>query len=203
METLTPRRQRRIRKTPEARMTLMQYFDTPETALPQELAYGAHAVADAPSPSHQRLVGQLFLALHRHLEKHLVGEVWVAPLDIVLDPEAPIVVQPDLCVIASERDDIVQDRVYGAPDLMIEVLSPRPRIGDVERRLGWFARYGVRECWIVHQIDRQVDIVSFQSGRIVERRSFPGDAILTSRVLPDARLSLDDIDGGGRLSARF
>jgi Uma2 family endonuclease len=76
--------------------------------------------------------------------------VWLSPIDVILDAERALVVQPDLLVVSEARRAIVQDRVRGAPDLMIEVLSPNPRVGSIAERLRWFARYDVRECWLVH-----------------------------------------------------
>ncbi|MBK9241221.1 MAG: Uma2 family endonuclease [Acidobacteria bacterium] len=64
------------------------------------------------------------------------------------DRAQALVLQPDLLFVSASRGDIVTDRIHGAPDLVIEVLSPRPRIGELDERVGWFARYGVREIWL-------------------------------------------------------
>jgi Uma2 family endonuclease len=79
-----------------------------------------------------------------HVERHRYGKVWPSPIDVILDPEQHLVVQPDLIVVSNAPLRLVTDRVRGAPDLVIEILSPRPRIGDLDERLEWFARYGVR-----------------------------------------------------------
>lgn len=52
--------------------------------------------------------------------------------------------------ISNQRRDIITDRFWGAPDMVLEVMSPNPRIGDVQERVEWFCEYGVRECWLVH-----------------------------------------------------
>lgn len=165
-------------------MTVEEYFATPEVVTPQELVFGQFRAADSPSPIHQHAVGQLFLALHRHLQRHPVGRVWLAPLDVVLDQARGLVLQPDLLVIADGRDGIVRDRVYGPPDLCIEVLSPAPRIGQVEERVQLFGDHGVRECWLVHQIDRWVQVITFAEGR-QRRRLFAENQPLVSGVVPE------------------
>ena len=78
----------------------------------------------------------------------------------------------------------MRDRIWGAPDLVVEVLSPRPRIGRLAERLEWFARYGVRECWLFHQDDRRLDVLAFEGGAVAARHSFTEDEPVRSRVLP-------------------
>jgi Uma2 family endonuclease len=176
-------------------MTLADYFATPETVLPRELAFGRMKVADAPLVPHQRAVGQLFLALSAHLAETRLGTVWLSPIDVVLDRERALVVQPDLFVVSSERESIIKDRLYGAPDLMIEVLSPDARIGSIVERLGWFARYGVRECWLVHLFDRRVEVVRLGEGRIESRISFEAHDPIRSSVLERFDRTLESILG--------
>ena len=141
-------------------MTLAEYFDTPETMLPQELIYGAMRVADAPFVSHQRVVLRLALAMERHVAAEGLGEVFLAPIDVVFDADRALVLQPDLLFVSRQRSDIVRERIYGTPDLVVEVLSPRPRVGELDERVQWFAQYGVREIWLYHQIERQMHVLA-------------------------------------------
>ena len=106
-------------------MTVDEYFRTPETVLPAELRFGVLRVAEAPTPRHQSAVASLFRVLDSYARARNIGRVWLAPLDVVLDEEHALIVQPDLMFISKENDWIVQDRVRGAPDLVVEVLSPR------------------------------------------------------------------------------
>lgn len=176
-------------------MTTGDYLRQPETVRPQELAFGVLHVADAPSASHQRAVAALFLALNDHIGSHGLGEVLFAPLDVILDVEAALIVQPDLLFVENERIPTIEDRVYGAPDLVVEVLSPRCRVGDTETRLGWFAEYGVRECWLVHLIERWVDVVRFRDGAAVSRDRFAATERIQSTVLPGFERTLTSILG--------
>ncbi len=176
-------------------MTLYEYFQTPETVTPQELIYGAVRVAESPSPIHQHAVGSLFLALHAHLAKAGAGKVWLAPLDVILDADAALVVQPDLFVILKGGAAIVEDRVYGPPDVVVEVLSPRPRIGELAERVAWFQHYGVRECWLVHQITGTVNVLGFEGGRLVSETTHHREEPIASAVLPDFDHSLTSIVG--------
>jgi len=176
-------------------MTLTEYFQTPETATPQELIYGAVRVADAPFVSHQRIVLRLALALARHVELRGLGEVLVAPVDVVLDADRALVVQPDLLFVSRARASIVTERVRGVPDLVVEVLSPRPRIGDLDERVHWFSAYGAREIWLVDQIRQSLDILECHAGTVERRLRFAGSEPITSGVLPDLALSVTDVLG--------
>lgn len=174
-------------------MTVDDYFATPETVLPAELAFGVLRVADAPTPRHQSVVMDLFRALDVHVRAKRLGKIWVSPLDVVLDEEKALIIQPDLMFISHERESIVRDRVRGAPDLAIEVLSPHPRVGKTAEHLAWFAAYGVRECWLVHQDQQRVSVIDFRNGGAALPRLFGAALPIESAVLPDFHLSLREV----------
>jgi len=165
-------------------MTVDDYFNTPLTVNPMELARGALRFRDAPSPRHQSAVAWLFRALDAHVREHRLGEMWIAPLDVVLSERDAVIVQPDLLFISDERSWIVKDRVRGAPDLTVEVLSPNPRIGSTEERIGWFAQYGVRECWLVHLERREVTVIEYVDRLIARTRVCASKEPIGSNVLP-------------------
>jgi len=176
-----------------ALMTVDDYFNTPETVKPAELAYGHLRVAESPTPRHQSAVLQLLLALDAHVRERHLGQMWVAPLDVVLDEQRALIVQPDLFFVSNEREWIVTDRVRGAPDLVIEVLSPSPRIGTTEERVRWFAENGVRECWLLHQTDVSLAVIRFADRRLAGRDLYTRRQPITSSVLPEFHETLDDI----------
>ena len=179
--------------TPAPAMTTDEYLRTPESVLPQELAYGVLRLADAPTTRHQSAVFAFGLALNRHVRRLELGRVYLSPVDVVLDVDRHLVVQPDLVFVAQARLAIVHDRIWGAPDLALEVLSPNPRVGDLDERLGWFASCGVRECWLLHQLERVVDVIGFANGGISERRRYARDVVMQSRVLPSWPHTLTEV----------
>ena len=181
---------------PAPRLTTDQYLRTPETLLPQELVYGlVREAAAAPTPGHQWVAGRFFLVLTPHVEELGLGRVWMSPIDVVLDRDAHLVVQPDVIMISRPRLGIVTDRVWGAPDLVIEVLSPNPRIGSLDERVGWFAEHGVRECWLVHQTVCEIEILEFAAGAVAGRRLFHPEEPIQSKVLPEFDASAYSIFG--------
>ena len=70
---------------PAPRLTSNKYFRTVETVLPQELIHGIVREAPAPTPGHQSVVGQFFMALVEDFRQHDAGGIWLAPIDVVLD----------------------------------------------------------------------------------------------------------------------
>ena len=170
-------------------MTTAEYFQTPETVLPRELAYGVPRVADAPTTWHQRVVLDFALALAPFVRERHLGEILIAPTDVILDAAAALVVQPDLLFVSLERGLIVSDRVYGAPDLTIEVLSPHPRIGELQERIGWFAKYGVRECWLADTTEKSIVVLSLTTDGVAARTIHRGADPVQTRVIEGLRLT--------------
>ncbi len=177
----------------EQKMTTAEYLRTPESLVPTELIYGQLRVAESPLPRHQAVVLDLAMALTPHVRERTLRQVWIAPLDVILDAERALIVQPDLFFISNERSYILTDRVRGAPDLVIEVLSPHPRVGKLGERIGWFQEYGVKECWLIHQLEYRVEVLNFAGTNVIERASFDHRAPIRSRVLPEFDRTLGSI----------
>jgi Uma2 family endonuclease len=174
-------------------LTVDQYFRTAETLRPAELAFGTLRVAEAPSVRHQQAVGAFHLALSKHVRERRLGHVLLAPLDVVLDYDRALILQPDLLFVSQARAHILKERVLGAPDLVTEVLSPNPRIGALQERIDWFAAYGVREIWLLHQTSRLFEVVRVEQGRPIRSVPFAYSRPIRSQVLPDFSSTVSDI----------
>src|SRR5262245_21323555 len=105
------------------KLTVADYFELPETMSPMELVFGVVREPPAPRYGHQSLLTRLASLLHQHVTTHDLGHVAVAPVDVVLNEGASLVVQPDIVFVARPRLHIIRDRVWGPPDLVVEVLS--------------------------------------------------------------------------------
>lgn len=173
----------------ERRYRTSEYFGMPETNRPAELVYGFVREPPAPLYGHQKAVGQLFYLLKVHVEKENVGDVCVSPIDVVLDEAAGLVVQPDVVFVAKERSSIIRNHIVGAPDIVVEVVSPGTEHRDRTLKLAWYRRYGVRECWIVNPHVRTVDVVDCNTGTT---ESFAGAHAIRSRVLSGFTATVHD-----------
>ena len=174
-------------------MTTDEYLRTPESLRPTELVYGALRVAESPSVRHQQAVAAFHLALAPHVRAHRFGRVLLSPLDIVFDWDRDLILQPDLMVISHARWRTRQERLICAPDIVLEVLSPHPRIGQRQERIGWFAEYGVREVWLLHQTTEQFEILQISGQRVSGRHAVDYSHPIRSGVLPAFRSTLNDI----------
>lgn len=165
-------------------LTTAEYLQTAESVRVRELYYGTLRVEDSPTPMHQSLLLRLAVLLDDHAQRYKIGTVWIAPLDVILDAQRAVVLQPDLFFVSNARKDIVADHVWGAPDMVLEVLSPHPRIGKLDDRVDTFARYGVRECWVVHQLLKEIEIIDLQIPGTRATKRFGRSDALRSSVLP-------------------
>ena len=170
-------------------MTADEYlYDTEETNRSRELSYGMVREPPAPFFSHQSLVLKVAKIWSDHVEPRKLGRVAVAPVDVVLDRERALIVQPDVLFVSTERLSIIRNQVWGAPDLVAEVLSHSTENRDRGEKLEWYRQYGVRECWLVDLYGDGVTVVDFTGASPVARVAKGVDSI-RSTVLPDLELS--------------
>jgi Uma2 family endonuclease len=176
-------------------LTTAEYLQTAESLRVQELIFGSLRLEDSPPFRHQNLLLELAVLLRVFVGQHKLGIVCIAPQDVILDPARGLILQPDLMFISKGRQDIISDHIWGAPDLVVEVMSPHPRIGRLAERVRWFAQYGVKECWLIHQLTREIEVLRLQPGGNGEgRRIFRGIEAIESGVLPEFRISPEVLD---------
>jgi Uma2 family endonuclease len=139
---------------PARKFTYDDYVKFPDDGQRHELIDGKHVVTPSPALRHQEIIGRLHLALGQHVRVNPAGKVYMAPLDVIL-PHYDVV-EPDLLYVSNERAAILQDWVRGAPDLVIEVLSPSTRRHDELRKRRLYERVDTKEYSIV---DPELDLV--------------------------------------------
>lgn len=124
-----------------------------------ELIDGNLIMTPAPTPRHQLVTTYLLLTLGQYVHTQGLGRVLTAPLDIELAPERQIV-QPDLIFISQERVAALvgEKRITGAPDLLVEILSPATARLDRHVKLPLYAASGVAEYWIVDMAEQAVEV---------------------------------------------
>ena len=175
-------------------LTYEDYLGFPDDGKRHELLEGEHMMTPAPSAFHQVVVGELVHAFKSFLAGRALGMVLTAPIDVILSPTD--VVQPDVCFVRQERLAIVTRRgLEGAPDLMVEVLSPTTRQTDETTKLHVYAKRGVGEYWIVDLEERTLRCLRWSEAgyRPQDERRFAGGDVLTTALLPGFQLPLDSL----------
>jgi Uma2 family endonuclease len=170
-------------------LSTAEYLQTAESLRVQELIYGTLRVEESPHFRHQNLLLELAVLMRVFVGQHKLGVVCIAPQDVILDPARALILQPDLMYISKHRREIISDHIWGAPDLVVEVMSPQPRIGKLDERIRQFSQYGVKECWLVHQLSREIEVLRLQEFGAGNRRTFRGVEAIESAVLPEFRIS--------------
>jgi Uma2 family endonuclease len=165
-------------------VTTKQYLATYETNQPRELVHGIVREPPAPFFSHQQVVLKIARLLADYVESAKLGAIGIAPLDVILDEYRALIVQPDVLFVSAERLSIIDNQVWGAPDLVVEVLSPGTAVHDRTNKLGWYRQYGVRECWLVEPSGERLFIFDF-TGAMPDTREFTRPEPVQSSVLPD------------------
>lgn len=185
-----------------SRMTVEEYLQRPEAVRRQELAYGLVREPAVPSLDHQSTVTRLTVILDRHVRRHGLGQICVSSVDVVLDRERALIVQPDIVFVSSERAAMVTDRVWGAPDLVVEVLSVGNERHIRVTKLAWYRKYGVRECWFADPLGRTVEVLRLSRGQEEGARDlYRGAVPICSHVLGPLAVRTERLFKEGTLGA--
>lgn len=188
-----------VRKPPShatsRKLTYDDYARLPDDGKRYQVLEGELDVTPAPTPKHQVVAFKLARLLADALEDKGLGQVYVSPIDVLLGPHD--IAQPDIVFISKARLDIVKEKnIQGAPDLVVEILSPSTSRTDRIRKSRVYASNGVPSYWIVDPIEESIQLLRlagelYQLAAVAERpeivqpAEFPGleidlDAIFTT-----------------------
>jgi Uma2 family endonuclease len=160
--------------------TWQEYLTWPDEERWEVIDGEAYDMTPSPTPRHQILAGNFY----RKLADRLAGKpcrVFISPLDVYLDDSN--FVQPDVLVVCDPLK--IKDRIYGAPDLIIEVLSPSTALKDKREKKRLYERVGVKEYIVVYPDEMLVERYGLESGR------FTGPDVFGA----SDRLALQSLDG--------
>ena len=159
-----------------------------------ELIGGELFVSHAPGISHQRVLLNLQTGLIDYLKAHPIGILVPGAGAVFSDYDAVI---PDLCFVLHERwDEVVSgEKFTGAVDLVVEITSPGKtnRQRDLDAKCRLYAKYGVREYWIVDTENRSVLVFRLQGSTLDQVATLSGDDELTSSLLPGFFLKINTV----------
>jgi len=160
-----------------------------------ELLKGKLFKMSAPSINHQRISGRLFVKMYSYLEGKRC-EVFSAPFDVVLknpNGEDNTVLQPDLCVVCDPEKLADGKRCYGAPDWVLEIVSPSNVEKELSKKMHIYEEAGVAEYWVLRPEEKELDIFVLQdNGYIGLKPRFAGE-VVSPQKFPDLQINLSEI----------
>ena len=157
----------------------------------REIVDGELIVTPAPKLSHQEILLNLAMAFGKYLEQNPIGKLIISPMDVILSDFD--VLEPDLLLVLNENRGILQDWVRGAPDLVIEILSPTTAAHDRGPKLKVSAKYGVKEYWIGDPANKALEVLTLKGTAYQLHCSAEEKGKLTSLVLSGLEFDLADI----------
>jgi Uma2 family endonuclease len=174
------------------KITFEEFRQFPIDGKRYELVRGEVHVTPAPATRHQAIVQNLAMSLGPHVIKNNLGEVYTAPLDVRLNRDTAL--QPDVIFISNARAGIILENwIEGAPDLAVEVSSPRTATYDRATKLPLYAESGVSEYWLIDSQAKIVEVFKLQGKKYYVDTTLAGDQILSSDLFPGWQLPLRDL----------
>ncbi len=171
--------------------TYEDYLKTPDDER-YELIEGDLMMTPAPSIKHQRVSRKLAFVLENFVMSHELGELFYAPCDVFLDDKN--VVQPDILFISKERLNIIGEKnIQGAPDLAIEITSQSTAYRDLALKKKLYAKYGVKEYWIVDPMQDTVEVYLLKNSAYTLERAYEKSGVLELDCLKPLKIDLSKI----------
>ncbi|RJQ24722.1 MAG: Uma2 family endonuclease [Peptococcaceae bacterium] len=163
--------------------TYADYALLPEGA-PYQLIGGKLVMTPAPTTYHQIISMRLEVKLANFVAEKDLGIILYAPVDVYFEEKETY--QPDIVFIARDRLHIIEPaKIKGAPDLVVEILSPSTGYYDLKKKARTYARHGVKEYWVVDPEDKSIEVYMGEEGKFV----------LNQRVEEEGKIESIIIDG--------
>jgi Uma2 family endonuclease len=184
-----------IDHSPTRTLTATEFLSLPESSTPMQLIDGELHVSPAPLLDHQMIISRLHLLL---AGVAAIGpdQLFLSPTDVHCDDDN--VFQPDIAWVSSQNDNCVRvegKHLRGAPDLVVEVLSPGTIKQDRGKKYQVYEQYGVQEYWIVDAVERYIEVFTLRPGdnKFVQLGLFNEKATFKSPVLDDATVEVSKL----------
>ncbi len=178
-------------RVPEGRiaLTYAEYAELPNDGRRYEILDGELAVTPAPVPRHQAVSRNLQRILDRHVTDHRLGQLFNAPIDVILADTT--IVQPDLLFLDTDRERFITERaIEGPPALIVEILSPSSVRQDRVTKAALYARFGVPQYWVLDPVERTFEVYELLGEVYHLVATHRGPARVRFSLFPDLEIDL-------------
>lgn len=147
---------------PQGEWTYEDWLRLPDDTMRYEVLDGVLYMSPSPFVAHQNALFELAVRMREYARRGDLGRVWIAPIGVRI-PGQQVPVQPDIVFVRKDRLDIVaEDYIEGAPDLVVEVLSPSNWHHDRGVKQEAYRQAGVREYWLVDYRTKTIEVLTLQ-----------------------------------------
>lgn len=175
----------------DRKYTYQDYLASPDEERWEIIDGQAYNMTPAPSTAHQRAANRINILLATHTSLPRGCQVFIAPTDVVLSESD--VVQPDVFVVC-DQGKVTELNIQGAPDLVVEVLSPATALKDKREKKALYERGGVREFIVIDPIERYVERYALDAhGRYGHPDLLGSQEVLTLKVFGGLEIPLHDV----------
>lgn len=176
---------------PQLQITTLEQYEALPEDIRAEVFDGQIYYMSSPSQEHQTISMELSTVLNTYIKsKHGSCRVFHAPFDVKLNDTPLTIVQPDLMIVC-DKDKLDGKRCNGAPDFIIEIVSPGNPADDYIRKLYNYKNHGVREYWIVDPRRKTVTVNYFEGDILNIQYSF--DSTIKVNIYEDLYINFSDI----------
>ena len=146
----------------------------------------------APHFEHQGILGGLYVKIWGFIKSKGLGEVLPSPFDVILSED--IVVQPDIVFIYKDNlKNIKGGRLFGPPDLVVEVVSPTSYYRDRYEKFRIYEEAGIKEYWIVYPGEKAIEVWVLKGGKYELYSIAGGEGKVKSKVLKGFEVDLKEV----------
>jgi Uma2 family endonuclease len=180
-------------KETEQRLTLDDFFALPEGPPYFELEAGALVTMPRPHERHQMILAALIAVLWPHITSRKLGRIW-PEIEVILPDQSDVYV-PDLVFLARDKLAYLGEdgRIHGAPDLVVEILSPGTRKRDRTHKMQVYRQAGVRWYWLADQDDLTIEEFILNTRGYQIRQVAPPGEVFKPALFPEIQLNLIDV----------
>lgn len=165
--------------------TSEMYAALPDDGRHYEVVQGVLTMSPTPELAHQGVIAEISAFLREQIFLKRRGLVLTSPVDVVLAKKTTV--QPDVLVVLAEHVKKVEPkRVIGAPDLVVEVISPSSATYDRLVKYSVYEQVGVPEYWLANLSEQTIEVFVLETGQYRSLGAFQGEQIVQSRLIPDA-----------------
>ncbi|MGH2510840.1 MAG: Uma2 family endonuclease [Ktedonobacteraceae bacterium] len=169
---------------PQGSWTYEAYAELPDDGCRYEIVQGVLLMTPAPETAHQGIVGEIYRYLCSQIFDTQRGLVLTAPVDVVFAEDTQT--QPDVLVLLKEHlEHLQKQRIMGAPDLVVEVISPSSATYDRLVKHTIYEQAGVPEYWLVKPYAQSIEVFVLETGKYRSLGIFKGEQCLLSHLVPD------------------